>query len=192
MEFKIEKRGHYNIQKYKGPDIDIAHNFAKKIHKEIKDIVKAIVLFGSSARNEKTVYEKDIDILIIVDDLGTKISAELGEAYRIIVEKLVKQTSLRIHVTTIKFTNFWDYIRAGDPIGINMLRDGLPLYDEGFFEALQELLKQGRIRPTDESVWTYFARAPATITARRILFIESPFSVEKFFFINSARKTFHA
>ena len=163
MEFKIEKRTHHNVGKYLRQDIDIAYDFANKLHKELKDLLKAVVLFGSTARKEKSVYEKDIDILIIINDLNIKLSAEVVEAYRIIVEKLVIQTSNRIHVTTLKFSNFWDYIRAGDPIGINMLRDGVPLYDTGFFEALQQLLRQGRIRPTYESIWTYFARAPATI-----------------------------
>jgi len=37
------------------------------------------------------------------------------------------------------------------------------LIDVGFFEPLQMLLNNGRIRPTPESVWTYFVRAPSTI-----------------------------
>lgn len=163
MEFKIEKKIHHNVNKYIRKDIDIAYALTKKLHIELKDLLKAVVLFGSTARNEKTIYEKDIDILIIINDMNIKLSAEVVEAYRIIVEKLVIRTSTRIHVTTLKFTNFWDYIRAGDPIGINMLRDGVPLYDTGFFEALQLLLKGGRIRPTQESIWAYFARAPSTI-----------------------------
>lgn len=163
MEFKIEKKTHHNVNKYLSKDIDIAYAFTKKVHKELKDLLKAVVLFGSAARKEESVYEKDIDILIIINDLGIKLSAEVVEAYRIIIENLVVQTSTRIHITTLKFTNFWDYIRAGDPIGINMLRDGVPLYDTGFFEALQQLLRQGRIRPTQESIWSYFARAPSTI-----------------------------
>ncbi len=163
MEFKIEKRAHHNIGKYHKDDINIAYNFAKKVHAELKDLLKAVVLFGSTARREKTAFENDIDILIIINDLNIVLSAELVETYRVIVERLVLQTSKRIHVTTLKLTNFWDFIRVGDPIGINMLRDGIPLYDNGFFEPLQILLKQGRIRPTQESIWTYYARAPSTL-----------------------------
>jgi uncharacterized protein (UPF0332 family) len=37
------------------------------------------------------------------------------------------------------------------------------LYDAGFFAPMQELLAEGRVRPTKESIWLYFARAPATI-----------------------------
>src|SRR3989344_9618845 len=44
-----------------------------------------------------------------------------------------------------------------------MLRDGVPLLDIGFFEPLQVLLKQGKIRPTPESIWSYLGRASPTI-----------------------------
>ena len=54
-------------------------------------------------------------------------------------------------------------MRNGDPVAINMLRDGVPLQDVGIFEPLQMLLFQGRIRPTKESIWNYYARAPATL-----------------------------
>ena len=33
-----------------------------------------------------------------------------------------------------------------------------------FFDPLQVLLKQGRIRPSPEAIWGYFIRAPATLT----------------------------
>jgi len=60
-------------------------------------------------------------------------------------------------------TSFWEYIRNGDPIAINILRDGVALIDTGFFEPLQVLLRRGRIRPTQESIWLYFIRAPNTL-----------------------------
>jgi hypothetical protein len=63
----------------------------------------------------------------------------------------------------MKLTNFWEYVRNGDPLAVNMLRDGVPLLDTGIFEPLQMLLFQGRIRPTRESMYVYFARAPATL-----------------------------
>jgi hypothetical protein len=63
----------------------------------------------------------------------------------------------------MKLTNFWEYVRNGDPLAVNMLRDGMPIYDVGVFEPMQMLLFQGRIRPTRESIYIYFARAPATL-----------------------------
>jgi uncharacterized protein (UPF0332 family) len=46
---------------------------------------------------------------------------------------------------------------------MNILRDGVALLDTGFFEPLRALLVRGRIRPSPEAIWTYFARAPRTV-----------------------------
>ena len=163
MEYKIRRKTNPNIAKYLKDDQEIAYQFSDKVLKEFKDLVKGIILFGSNARKEADIKPHDIDILIIINDLTVQLSTEISETYRVIIEKLVIQTSKRLHVTTLKFTNFWEYVRKGDPIAINMLRDGIALYDTGFFDPLQMLLWSGRIKPTTESIWTYFARAPATL-----------------------------
>ena len=64
-------------------------------------------------------------------------------------------------------SSFWEYAKAGDPVVVNILRDGFALYDSGFYNPLQVLLKRGRIRPSEESVWRYFGRAPRTILNSR-------------------------
>lgn len=162
MEFKVEKKVQFPEKKYSDKDIDIAYKFTKKIHKEFGTFLRATVLFGSTA----TPGHKDggdIDILLLVDDVVYLLSPEIVEAYRVIVEKTIAETSTDLHVTTLKFTSFWEYIKIGDPVAINMLRDGVALLDTGFFYPLQLLLHQGRIRPTREAVMTYFQRAPTTL-----------------------------
>lgn len=161
MEFKIEKAINPNLGKYDNKDLDLAYQFAKKIYQEFKELVKAVVVFGSSVRGKNV--KGDIDVLIVIDDLSVKLSQELLEAYRVITEKTMLKVSKRLHITTLKFTTFWEHVKSGDPIAINILRDGVALIDTGFVEPLQALLRQGRIRPTKESVWTYFSRAPATL-----------------------------
>ncbi|MBU0980816.1 MAG: nucleotidyltransferase domain-containing protein [Nanoarchaeota archaeon] len=165
MEFKLQKKVNPNVTRYQKDELDIAYEFAKVMHKEFGGFLKAIVLFGSTARKEKKTA--DIDILVLVDDTATLLTRELVEAYRIITEKLILNVSKRIHVTSIKLTSFWQYMRAGDPIGINILRDGVPLLDTGIFSPLQVLLYQGRIRPTQESIYTYYERAPRTLNSSK-------------------------
>lgn len=164
MEFKVEKRNISQEQQkqYSDSAIDLGRQFTKRVMKEFGSFVKAVVLFGSSARFEEK-PEGDVDILVIVDDLTIVLCGEFVEAYRIIIHKIVADISPRLHITTLRFTSFWEYVRNGDPVAVNMLRDGVALLDTGFFEPLQVLLKRGRIRPTVESVWTYFVRSPATL-----------------------------
>ena len=162
MEFQVPKQENPNLRSYNREELGIAYEFARRMHKEFGDFLKAIVLFGSTAKRTPGRHG-DVDILAVVDDVTITPTQELVEAYRIIVEKLVSDVSTKLHVTTVKLSTFWEYIRAGDPIGMNILRDGVALLDTGFFDPLRALLVRGRIRPSEEAVWTYFARAPRTL-----------------------------
>jgi len=163
MKFDIPRRKSPNIERYPKEDLDVVYKFAGEMRKELGNFIKAIVIFGSTARRTKTRKEADIDVLVVVDDLTIILSPEIVEAYRLIVKKSIVKTSTRLHIISLRFTSFWEYIRNGDPIGINILRDGVAVIDTGFFDPLQALLKRGKIRPTQESIWTYFVRAPNTL-----------------------------
>lgn len=167
MEFGVEKRATKNIKKYPQTDYEIALRYSSKAYKEFNKLIKGIMLFGSSARENKILDNKtkvhDIDILMLVDDVTIKVSDEVIKAYQMISGNIVNDISDRLHITTLPLSNFWDMVRNGDPIIINILRDGVPLLDFGFFEPIQYLLAKGQIRPTAESMWNYFTRSPASI-----------------------------
>ncbi|MEM3127217.1 MAG: nucleotidyltransferase domain-containing protein, partial [Candidatus Woesearchaeota archaeon] len=162
MQFQIKKRKSENIHRYPTEDVRITKLFAEKLKTEFGDFLKAVVVFGSTIKHTSTA-KSDIDVLVIVDDLAFVLTDDLIEAYKLIVERAIADISFKLHVTSMTFTSFWEYVRAGDPVAINILRDGASLYDTGFFEPLQELLRRGRIRATDEAVWSYFGRAPRTL-----------------------------
>jgi predicted nucleotidyltransferase len=161
MRFQVERKT--KKKEVQGGDAQLAKAFGKLMRKELGDFVKAIVLFGSVARGEDHLYEPDIDVLIIVDDLTLVLSAETVETYRVITEKTAARVSGRLHITTMKLTNFWEHVRNGDPLAVNVLRDGISLYDSGFYEPIQELLHTGKIKPTKESIYNHYARAPMTL-----------------------------
>src|SRR3989344_8050487 len=119
-----------------------AHRFAHELQKEMGKFLKAVILFGSGAR-KSMVPGSDIDVLVLIDDVSIVVTRDVADAYRIAIEQIIGKVSRRLHVVTLRLTAFWDYMRKGDPIGINMLRDGISLYDTGFFAPLQLLLKHG-------------------------------------------------
>ena len=162
MKFDIPKKEHPNLEKYYKHDIDTAYRFANELYRELGSMLRAVVIFGSTARQTKQ-PTGDLDILVILDDLLMNMSPEVVEAYRVIVQKIIVKVSTKIHVTTLRFTSFWEYVKNGDPVAVNILRDGVAIIDSGFFDPLQALLKRGKIRPTQESVWSYYARAPNTL-----------------------------
>ncbi|MBS3137325.1 hypothetical protein J4232_02740 [Candidatus Woesearchaeota archaeon] len=116
------------------------------------------------SQNSKNLYENgDIDILIIVDNVSFYLTPEIVEVYRVVTERIAIETSKRLHITTLRITSFWEYMRVGDPIGINILRSGIALIDTGFIYPMQLLLFEGRIRPTPESVSSYFNRSSSSL-----------------------------
>src|SRR3989339_1984903 len=161
MDFKIKKNVRFNNPYVEQKDFDVAQQFAKKVYKEFGTFISAIILFGSVAQRKDKRY--DVDMLIVIDDIRIKLYPEIMEAYKVIVEKAILDISPRIHVQTMKYSSFWEYVRAGDPVAINILRSGIALIDTGFFDPLQILLDQGRIRPSEESIFTYYTMAPASI-----------------------------
>ncbi len=166
MHFKVHRLRHPNLGKAQSGEYSLAKRFADTLHKELGDFLKAVILFGSASRGEihtNPADKHDIDVLCILNDLTIILSPEVIEAYRVIAERTAQNSSRRLHITTLRLSTFWDYCRNADPVIINMLRDGIPLHDVGIFEPMQQLLFQGRIRPTKESVWNYYARAPVTL-----------------------------
>lgn len=163
MRFDIKKNEQRNISRYLPDDIETARKFAKIMYKEFGNFISALVMFGSSTTGLKG-PKGDLDILVVLDDVRIKFSRELVETYRIITEKAVSEVDpKRLHIQSMRLTQFWEYIRSGDPVAINILRSGLALVDTGFFDPLQVLLEEGRIRPSNEAVWTYFTMAPASM-----------------------------
>ncbi|MFO7711402.1 MAG: nucleotidyltransferase domain-containing protein [Candidatus Woesearchaeota archaeon] len=167
MEFNVRKKESHFHKNYDQDELKIARDFTRKLYEELGEFVKSVVLFGSHAKKfhgeQGGSKKSDIDILVIINDLTLEITKESSEAYHLITQKHANEISDKLHVTTLAFTNFWDLVRNGDPIVINILRDGFPIIDTGVFEPLQTLLYQGRIRPSWESVWAYYSRAPQTL-----------------------------
>ncbi|MFP4567746.1 MAG: hypothetical protein ACLFN8_02270 [Candidatus Woesearchaeota archaeon] len=156
MDFNIHKKHSRTKHNYSARNIDLAYKFSKIIHEELNDLVKGIILFGSAARSRQDT--NDIDMLLILDDVSIRLTPELVQTYRLIVEQSVQKVSPKLHVTSMKFTSFWEYIRAGDPIAVNIVRDGYAIFDTGFFEPIQLLLMQGRLKPSQEALWAYYNR----------------------------------
>ena len=140
MKFEVKRRENKLEDKYTKLDRDIARKFAKIVNSELGDLISVLVLFGSTARG-RSKKSSDIDILIVIDDVHITMNKALVETYRIIIQKAVAKVNPdRLHVQTLPLTSFWEYVRAGDPVAVNILRDGIALIDKGFFDPLQILL----------------------------------------------------
>ena len=142
----------------------LARKFAQIMEKELKELLSEVIFFGSAARTPTTdIYERDIDVLLIFNDLIRVMSKEVIEAYRIITENTASKVSKRLHITTMKLTSLWEYMQNGDPIAVNIVRDGVPLLNKGLIAPFKKLLEQKKITPSEEMAWTYYLRGPMTV-----------------------------
>lgn len=142
-------------------DKDIAMDFAGKAYQKFRDVIKAIAMFGSVPKQEAT-PKSDIDIVIIIDDCTVNWDEELIAWYREELAKLMSTQNYKkeLHVNTVTLTAFWEEVRAGEPLVINVLRYGEPLVDlGGFFDPLKVLLAKGKIKPTPEAIFTTMQRS---------------------------------
>ena len=167
MDFDIKKNPLIKKEEnqFLKEELDIAYKFSAIIKKEMQDFIKAIVLFGSTARKRED--SQDIDILIIVDDLSIEFNKAIVQGYRIITQNVIQKVSKKLHITTMRLTNFWEYIRAGDPIAVNILRDGVAILDSGIFNPVKLLLYQGRIKPSKESITNYISRSEYSLMSSK-------------------------
>ena len=140
----------------------IAYDFSVKVYRTFQQLIKSIVLFGSTAKETLT-ENSDIDIIIIIDDCTIQWDAELIAWYREELGRVIAGDRYkdRLHVNTVTLSVFWEEVKNGEPVVINVIRYGKPLIDfGGFFEPLKILLQKGKIRPSAEAIYNALRRAP--------------------------------
>jgi len=141
-------------------DRDIAQDFATKAYKRFEQMIKAIIMFGSSAKQEAKM-ESDIDLVILLDDVTIKWDEEMIATYREEISKLIEQNPYikSLHINTVKLSTWWQDLIIGDPVVLNVVRYGDALIDHGgFFVPQKALLLAGKIRPSPEAVFNLLER----------------------------------
>lgn len=143
-------------------DHEIATDFSVKAYKKFDKIIKSIVLFGSVPK-QKITSNSDIDIIIIIDDVAINWDMELTAWYREELDKILQTNPYEgaIHINTIKLSTWWDDLMRGDPVVLNIIRNGVTILDHaGFIEPLKHLMIKGKIKGTPEAIYQCLQRAP--------------------------------
>jgi len=117
-------------------------------------------MMGSVAREEFK-PKSDVDVFVVIDDASFKITPEFQEKLDEDLEQMAKKISERISVQpSYTLTEFWDYARVCHPIIYNFIKEGVAIYDTGFFTPIKKLLEMGRIPATREAIESYMEGAP--------------------------------
>ncbi len=151
--------------------------FGKRVLEKYGKYVKAIVMMGSVAREEFR-PTSDIDIFVILDDASQELTPELQDKIDDDMEKIAdgiddaqvtikdpasgkeNKISLISVQPSYSLTEFTDYARVGHPIIYNFIKEGVPMFDTGFFTPWKNLLLSGKITGTREAIENYMEGAP--------------------------------
>ncbi|MCL5976102.1 MAG: hypothetical protein M1580_00700 [Candidatus Parvarchaeota archaeon] len=116
--------------------------------------IKSIVIFGSSKTKTGMTSTSDIDVAFIVDDTDIqKFTLEqLRDRLFAKMAEIARDFSDKIHAQAYPLSEFWGSIIKPNPVILTLLRDGVAVYDTGFFVPIQMLYKTGNIIPTIESI----------------------------------------
>jgi predicted nucleotidyltransferase/uncharacterized protein (UPF0332 family) len=141
----------------------LAEQYKDEVLKKYKNMIKAVVLFGSLTRND--FHEKsDIDMLVVIDDVTARFTPEMKDSFDDKLHEIAKSISEEITVQPAwTLTEFWDMARIGHPLLYTIVRDGWALYDTGFFIPVRKLLELGKIPTTLEAVEKFMETAPQKI-----------------------------
>ncbi|MBN2457863.1 nucleotidyltransferase domain-containing protein [Candidatus Woesearchaeota archaeon] len=139
--------------------IKIAEVHKTMVLKKFEKYIVSYVLSGSLVRGEAT-ETSDIDVMVIIDDTDVKkmTRAELKDKLRAIIIGMGieagEMTGIRnkLNIQVYILTDFWDSLKEANPIIFTLLRDGVPFYDRGLFMPWKQMLKMGKIKPSQEAI----------------------------------------
>lgn len=131
-------------------ELKLLNQYAANVVQKFGRYIKSVVAFGGTKRHKHA----DIDVAVLVDDTDvTRLSR--GQLKEKLFQRLIEVayvTDKAIHPQPYLLTEFWEYVRHGNPVLFNVLRTGIPLYDTGFFLPVQMIFKQGLINPSAEAI----------------------------------------
>jgi uncharacterized protein (UPF0332 family)/predicted nucleotidyltransferase len=139
--------------------IKIAEVHKTMVLKKFEKYIVSYVLAGSLVRGQAT-KTSDIDVFIVIDDTDVKkmTRAELKDKLRAIILGMgyeagqITGVQNKINIQVYILTDFWDSLKEANPIIFTLLRDGVPFYDRGIFMPWKQLLKMGKIKPSEEAI----------------------------------------
>ncbi len=139
--------------------IKIAEIHKSMVLKKFEKYIVSYVLSGSLIRGQATATS-DIDVFIVIDDTDVKkmTRAELKDKLRAIIIGMgieagdITGIKNKLNIQVYIITDFWDSLREANPVIFTLLRDGVPFYDRGIFMPWKQLLKMGKIKPSQEAI----------------------------------------
>ena len=150
--------------------IRVAELHKSMVLKKFEKYIVAYVLAGSMPKGQAT-PTSDIDVFVVIDDTDVKkmTRTELRDKLRGIIQQMTfeagEMTGIRnkLSIQVYILTDFWEMMRESNPVCFTFLRDGVPLFDRGIFMPWKQLLKMGKIKPSQEAIDMFMSAGEQTL-----------------------------
>ncbi len=134
--------------------VDVVSKYISPLIKKYGNLIKAVWVYGSSARGEAK-KTSDIDVMVLLDDVSGTISVSDQQAISSEISRIsekARRDGWILHFQPPRLlTQWWDLMRSGEPWVLTGMRDSLIIYDpSGFVRPIKRLLEEGRLGPTKE------------------------------------------
>jgi len=104
----------------------------ERLVEELRDRIESIVLYGSVAKNEAH-EDSDIDILVVTRDDDRKLYDRISKI-RTRIDLDSNTLTALVHMSRDELER---YVKLGSPFMESVLKEGVILYDSGFFEKIR-------------------------------------------------------
>jgi len=104
----------------------------EKLVEELQNTIESIVLYGSIARGEAH-ENSDIDILVVASDDDRKLYDRISKI-RTMIDLNNNTLTTLVHMSKDEIER---YVKLGSPFIENVLKEGIILYDKGFFKKVR-------------------------------------------------------
>lgn len=146
-----------------------AQRYSKELLTDFKRSLKSVIVYGSTAKG-KHGEKSDIDVFVIIDD--TKLERDIPDEVKERIWADLRRAALKVdkNITIQAFmflTEFWESIRNVEPLTMEILRAGVPVYDVGVFMPAKRMLQRGKLPTTREAVIKRLHIAPQHIKMAR-------------------------
>jgi predicted nucleotidyltransferase len=112
----------------------VAH-LTERLVEDLGDKIESIVLYGSVARNEAH-EDSDIDILIVTRDDDRKLYDRISK----IRTRIDLDNNTLTVLVQMSRNELEQHMKLGSPFMESVVKEGVILYDSGFFEKIRESL----------------------------------------------------
>jgi len=167
MEFKVETPPTHGMGIARKDQL-AAQKITERLLKQYDGLVKSVIL-GRPSAGHAPIHNAagPMPLYVLLDDVSNHMTKENVQDYVDFVTDLLKTHGKQFTVHNLKLSKYWDKTRKMPQDHLEFLRNGIAIYDTGFFVPFQALLHTGRIRPSYESMGILFLRGQQTLKMSR-------------------------